>query len=218
MIRPVAVVLAVAGLAIGMTSAASAATTAQAARATARTVLRPVTAGGRPAAGFTVTNLLGADRAADCSFPLASPVAVTKNVELCAPDADDAVACWKAAVRGTTLCFMDARRKHLIRFRLRGRFAPTARAKHPVPLDLRLGNGEYCQWQVGPTGELAGHPNLFSFYLCAGGRAIWGRQTSTTDGINEAGRVWTVRVGPQAGRGRLVVRRVAHAWFVGTRG
>lgn len=215
------VVLAAAAVAVSLTAgvgpaAAAPAAVAAAPARTARVVIRPVTAAGRAAPGFRVTN---GGSFVDCSFSAPSPVAVSRNIDFCSPDAADPVACWKAAAPHQVLCFIDARHKHLIRWRLQSSFAVTRAPKRPAPLDVRLATGTYCQLNSGGAGDrLRGHPNWAEAYICGNGQAIWAPQTAQTLGVNMNTRLWTVRVAPQSGKGRLITRRVARAWFVGTRG
>lgn len=199
---------------------ASAAPTAQAARATARVVLRPVNARGRPVPGYRVT---AGGTSVDCSsvpgVSAASRVTVSRNVDECSPSAAYAVACWRAAFPRRVLCFFDARHRHLVRYRLQTSFAASRPPRRPAPLDMRLRTGVYCEIRDGGAGNhLRGHPNWFEFYLCTHRRAVWAPGSTQTEGVNMTRRVWRVHMAPESGRGRVVVRRVRRAWFVGTRG
>lgn len=192
---------------------ASAVPAGQAAGATVRIVLRPVTAGGRAAVGYHV---IAGGAAVDCAFAQPSPVTVSRNVQMCSPSAAYAVACWRAAAHRRALCFFDARHRRLTRYRLQSRFAATRPPRRPVPLDMRLRTGVYCEIRDGGTGSrLQGHPNWYESYFCTNRRAIWA--CCGGFGVYRTRPVWRVHTAPDTGRGRLVVRRVARAWFVGTR-
>ena len=210
----VAVTAAVAVLAAGTVAVAPAG--ASTLSSTQRVVVRPVTAFGHPVSGFHVR--IERSGQLDCSFPDPSPGAVDKNILLCSPSAEYAIACWKASAPHHALCMRNPRVAKLAKIRTSGRFAHTAPRSQPVPLALRLANGVYCTIRDGGAGaRLRHHPNWAATYYCRNGAAVWAPMTSRNDGVNASHPVWTVRTAPSSGKGSLVVRKVMRAWFVGTR-
>ena len=183
---------------------------------TQRVVVRPVTAYGHPVSGFHVR--IERSGQVDCSFPEPSPGAVDKNILLCSPSAEYAIACWKSSTPHHALCMRNPRVDKLVKIPTTGRFAHTAAPRHKVPLALRLANGVYCTIRDGGAGaRLRHHPNWAATYYCANGAAVWARIGSRSYGVDTSHRVWTVHTAPASGKGSLVVRKVMRAWFVGTR-
>ncbi len=199
--------------AVGFTAVATATTTAA---PTIKVVVRPVTSTGHVHAGFTVTG--EPSGSVDCSFADPSPGAVSRNIELCSPSAEYAVACWKAAVPHRVLCMRNPGRKRVVRIPRSGPFAPTRRAPaaQRAPLLMRLGDGDLCSIRDGGAwGSLPGHPNLFGTYSCRHHGAVWATSSAPHQGVNESNPGWTVRTA-QFGSHTLVTRHVVKAWFVGT--
>ena len=208
-----------AGLVVAAAPAASAATgsSRQRAPATARSVVRPVNVRGRAARGFAVRTVHRGY--VICSDGQQSLVAVDGNIAQCFPNSMYPAACWKAARPHRVLCFDNARNTWVRSIRLRGRFAPSRPLRRPIPLKIRLGTGTYCSIRIGGAGpQLRGHPRFYVAYYCTRGMAIWARIPGHPRGINRTRRAWTVHVAPSSGRNpHLRRRRVARAWFVGTR-
>jgi hypothetical protein len=179
-------------------------------------IVRPVNASGHAEPGFTITS--GGRYPIDCRFAEPSAGAVSPNIEFCFPTAYDPVACWKAAAAHKALCMQDPRTRELIRFRLKGRFAPTGLAPvdQRAPLTIVLGDGDYCRIRSGGAwGPLPGHPHLSGYYGCDRGGAVWAPFVTKHHGINESQPMWTVRTAQFDSR-HLVTRRVVRAYFVGT--
>jgi hypothetical protein len=197
--------------------AADTAAGAAAPTATAKVVVRPVTATGRVASGFTLH--VQSTGSVDCSDPLPSPAAVSKNIEFCSPSAEYAVSCWKSALAHRALCMRNPRSKDVYRIPRAGAFAPTpiAPVKYRAPQLLKLGDGDFCTIRDGGAwGTLTGHPNLFGTYACLHAGIVWAAASAPHLGVNEANPLWTVRTAP-AGNHPLVTHHVVRAWFVGTR-
>jgi hypothetical protein len=70
---------------------------------TRQSVVRPVTSRGLPARGFAIR--APREPAVYCSINEASFVAVNKNIDACAHDSDNPVACWKSAFPHHVLCY-----------------------------------------------------------------------------------------------------------------
>lgn len=209
--------LVVAGIAAITTSATSAdaAAARQSVTETARIVLRPVTSAGRPAPGYSRTVEHG--DGVDCSYSQASPAAVDPNILYCSPDAEYAIACWRAAAPHRVLCLRNARVKQVVSIYRNGVMATARPYKVRAPLDLVLGNGKYCTIRAGGAGaSLRGHPQWAAYYYCLGNVAIWAPMSAPNWGVNRSHKVWTVKVARSDGTGTLVTRAVARAWFVGT--
>lgn len=182
---------------------------------TAVTVVRPVTAAGHAVAGYTVKR--ETTGSVYCSFPQPSPAAENRNILQCDPSSEYAPACWRSATPHRVLCLRDARKKRLVKIRTVGAIASVKAPAHPIPLDMRLGNGAYCTLRVGGAGAaLQGHPHYGVVYYCTDREAVWARFGDRRAGIDKTHRVWRVQVAPDNGQGPLRTRRVAHAWFVGT--
>ncbi|HKC29855.1 MAG TPA: hypothetical protein VKB75_17705 [Jatrophihabitans sp.] len=214
-IRTLAVATAALAAVATSVGVASAATT-KGFPATARIVVRPVTASGQVRAGFTVTGQ--PNQQVDCSFRDPSPAAVSPNIEFCSPSAEYAVACWKAALPHRVLCMRDPRTDHLVRIPRIGAFAPTpvAPAAQRAPLVMKLLDGDFCSIRSGGAGgSLLGHPNLFITYYCVHAGAVWAAMTPRHEGVNESRPSWTVQTA-RPGQHTLVTRHVVKAWFVGT--
>jgi hypothetical protein len=179
------------------------------------TVVRPVNAAGFPQGDYTVhaepTGLV------DCSFPNPSPAAVSRNIEFCSPNAEYAVACWKAAVVHKVLCLRNPRAHKLVRIPRDGPFAPTglAPADERAPLSMALASGDYCVFRAGGTAPTrAGHPQWIATYYCNSGKIVWMRPGARHYGVNETSDSWVVTVaGPT---GPIFVHHLSRAWFVGT--
>lgn len=181
--------------------------------ATEQTVLRPVTAAGAAAPGWTVQ-----DQATPiyCTPAEASPVAVDAGIAYCSPSAAFAIACW-AAGSGHALCAVDPVRHILARYPLSGGFAAAGRPAHPAPFTMTLADGTSCTIRDGGTGEnLTNHPDWAQYYFCTGETAVFAPPNGT--GVNMASSPWTVEVAPASGEGDVHAVPVRTATFVGTAG
>ena len=181
---------------------------------TTTVVLRPVTAAGYPAPGFTaVLEPSGQVTCGPSTDP--SPSAVDSDILSCSPDAEYAVACWPSHSAGYVLCLRDPWSTKLAQIAAVGTPKVAAPAK-PQPLGMMLSNGTRCTIRDGGAWNgLAGHPGWYGTYPCGSDQAVWGQGSAS--GIDSAHQQWTVSTAPLGGNGPLVVRTVTTAYFVGTR-
>jgi hypothetical protein len=187
--------------------------------ATVRIVVRPVTAGGVPASGFHVTTDDRRADAVDCSDPNASPGAVSRNVEPCSPSAAYAIACWNAAAAHHVLCSRDPSSKRVYSIRRTGKFADTGldSKRNRAPILLLLRDGTKCFVRDGGAwGQLTSHPNWYGTYSCDQHGNVWSPPYAPHHGVDESQPTWTVHTSPSSGNGRVTIRAVAQAYFVGT--
>lgn len=180
---------------------------------TTTVVLRPVTAKGYPAPGFTVVPESGVQVL--CGPPVdPSPGAVDGDILECSPSAEYAVACWPSHRAGYVLCLRDPWSKTLAEIAAVAVPKVAAPAK-PRPLAMMLSNGTRCDFRNGGAwNSLEGHPGWYGTYSCASDQAVWGQGSES--GIDTAHPQWTVSTAPLGGNGPLVMRTVATAYFVGT--
>ena len=82
---------------------ASTSTSTPAPARTRQVVLRPVTATGTPAAGFTANPQPSQSIVCLATIDDASPVAVDDNIDVCSPNSLSPLACWPGAKPGTAL-------------------------------------------------------------------------------------------------------------------
>lgn len=181
--------------------------------ATHSVVLRPVTASGVPARGWSVTHERGR---VTCSGT--SPSATAPDIVSCYPTAFGLRACWKSA-RHTVLCVRDARANELVRIHYRGRFPRVHAPAEAAPIRLVLTGGRECRIRVGGAwGAPNTHPQWVGFYGCRSG-GIYGPGNST-DAIIRTKRLWSVRVWrneTETDQPADIVRRgVRTAYYVGT--
>ncbi|HVT22367.1 MAG TPA: hypothetical protein VHE57_13375, partial [Mycobacteriales bacterium] len=115
--------------AAGLTALPPVMSASASAAATVRVVVKPVTASGHPAPGFTVHRAKHAWERVDCSFKDPSVGAVSPDVEACSPSAAYAIACWKSADPGRVLCTRDPSSHALYELPRDGKFAKTAVAQ-----------------------------------------------------------------------------------------
>lgn len=166
--------------------------------ATKKVVIRPVDQTGRPAPGYTVTDLTkGANSKLDVncgtgpdplrySSTTGFPAAVDASIMLCSPTAPSvAFACWEAAAPGHALCLQDPWSRQLVEWT--AGFTSTTKTAtapdQPQPLGLLLSDGEHCLMQYRDfAGRPAQQPTMLSPYLCGtvdanglrpGAGAIW---------------------------------------------
>ena len=183
---------------------------ADAATATQRVVVRPVTASGHAAPGWQVKAMSGS-----VSCDSASAGAVSNGIAYCGPSADYAVACWHAATTSRVYCLPDPRKHTLWRIRLDGAFPRVTAPRHPSPQALATRVGGYYLVRDGGAGPmLAKHPTWVSQYYGANnGRFVGGPRS--TDGVNRRHPAWfvtTFRTPNQQG----LRQAVARAYYVGT--
>jgi hypothetical protein len=204
---------------VGGQAVASASTTPRAASGqTQRIVLRPVTAAGHAAPGFKISVDKGG--VVDCSYEESSSAAVDRDIVQCAPDAEYAIACWKAAYPHRVLCLRDPRTNVLTSIYTEQSVAQTSppKPKDVGPLELRLRNGLLCFERDGGTGvELKQHPTWYATYYCTKGMAIWAPSHGGAYGITQhSSSFWTAHVGNENGKHGTTVRYLTRVWLVGT--
>jgi hypothetical protein len=204
--------LSAAALTAAMISLVALATPAGASpRHTARIVVRPVHADGRPVAGYRVSS----ESISGFSCTDVSPVAVDRNIRFCGFSATYTMACWKSA-HHTVLCLRDPWAKRLVRIRYTGSFRPVAAPRHPAPEGLTLGDGNRC-WirDGGAWSPVLGHPNWYGGYGCELGD-VYG--PGTHYGVSTRTDPWRVHLVVDAGTShqQITDHRVAKAYFVGT--
>ncbi len=182
---------------------------------TQRIVVRPVDSTGRARPGFAVA--AEPNGQVDCTDGDESPGAVSRNILVCFPSAEYAIACWKPVTPQMALCMRDPSHKRLVQIPRNGRFASAsvvAKWKR-APLLIVLLDGTRCGIRDGGAwGSLKGHPNMFGTYSCTRHGVVWAKPKSRHMGVNESSAAWTVRTAPDSGP--LVTRHVKRAYFVGT--
>ena len=206
-------VIAIAALALAVPDSASATS------ATARVVVRPVTAGGLPAPGFHAVVDHRQSDAVDCRTADPSPGALDRDIEWCSPSAAYAIACWKAAAPHRVLCTRDPRSERVYSIVRDGGFATTdaVTKRNLSPIVLILRDGTVCFIRDGGAwGQLRSHPKWYGTYSCDHHGDVWSKPFAPHDGIDESQPAWTVQTSASSGNGRLTVRTVAKAYFVGT--
>jgi len=184
---------------------------------TAVLTLRPVTADGKVASGWTVAE--DSQRGdIDCSFNSASPSAKNGDIYYCSPSAAMADACWVGEGRDSMLCLSDPMKRQVVRIWLegttgRGPSGPAEYTGTPLPIRLDLDDGVKCRLRNGGSwGRQEQNPDLVGFYGCDKGEVVWDRPSST--GIRQQAKIWTVRVGKESGG--LATAKVRTAYYVGT--
>ena len=183
---------------------------------TQRIVVRPVNSTGHARTGFSVTAEANGGQV-DCSDHTESPGAVNRNIHLCFPSAEYAIACWKPATPQTALCMRDPSKKRLVRIPRTGRFASSSvlPRRQRAPLLIVLLDGTRCSIRDGGAwGMRKANPNWFGTYSCTRHGVVWSPPHAAHNGVNESHAAWTVRVGKDSGP--LVTRHVKRAYFVGT--
>jgi len=179
---------------------------ASAAPATHVVVVRPVTAQGRPAPGWTVHRQKGAVFCDD-----ASRSAVDDGIATCYPSAYYLPSCWRS-VGHTVLCVRDVGSRELVRIRYRGAYPDVTAPRRPSPQELTLGNGETCTIRIGGAwGTAPSHPRWLGFYSCESG-SVYGPPNG--DGIDRGHHPWWVHV--MRDDRSMVLKTVRTAYVVGT--
>jgi hypothetical protein len=186
---------------------------------TQRIVIHPVTAAGRPAPGFSVSD--GTDTL-DCSAGVASPVAVSGTVLSCFPTAEFAVACWRSLERvpgpPAVLCLRDPSKPTLVRLPATGVGARALKPLQPrTPELIVLADGLRCLIRDGGAwSRPVSQPNWDGQFYCNDGKnSVF---AAAAPGIDETGEQWTVQLGADDGSGALATEPVTKAYFVATAG
>lgn len=186
---------------------------------TRQVVLRPVTAAGRAASGYT-TEVSSADQRLECggsfsSFASQSPVTVDAGPVRCGPSAEYALACWNGPTATTALCYRNPWLRQVVTMRTLGRLPALRPPAQPSPLGLVLSDGATCSLRGGGAwANLDGHPEMYGTYACTGSISVWAG--TGPDGVDRSRALWRVRLAPMSGHGRLHVLTVRTAYFVGT--
>jgi len=199
---------------LGGISGATGSPTARATGArTVQTVLRPVHADGTPAPGYRVT--IESVQGFTCDEG-ASPSAVDPDIRVCGFTALNTLSCWRSTGH-TVLCLRDAYTRSLVRIRYTGTFAHVAAPIRPAPQGLTLTTGAHCHIRDGGAWDsVVSHPTWVGAYWCAT-TSLYGPPGGY--GIDSSVMPWLVHeVSGVSGNGtqRVVDRRVARAFFVGT--
>lgn len=207
-----AATLAVAALWAGQATAAPARHAA-----TVQVVVRPVTSSGHAVSGYGVHR--ENDGQIDCSERSPSPGAVNRNIQLCFPSAEYAIACWRSTAKHRSLCTRDPSKKSLVSIPRTGKFAATSppRKSRRAPLLIVLEDGTRCSIRDGGAwGSLSSHPTWVGTYSCTRHGIVWSPPNADHYGVNESHASWTVRTSTGSGNGRVVTRHIKRAYFVGT--
>ncbi len=177
---------------------------------TVQTVVRPVTADGHAAEGWKVHR----ETDLEVSCDDAAAAAVDDGIGACYPTAAYTPSCWKSAHR-TVLCLRDPLVQRLVRVKRSGHFGDYSAPKSARPQALVLRNGDRCNLRVGGAwSSPASHPQWVGFYFCDHGGVY--APGSSTDGIIDGDQPWRVRLWVEGTRGKIVQRKVAEAYYVGT--
>lgn len=176
---------------------------------TERVVVRPVTADGHAAPGWTVHR----ERLGGIDCWGSSVSAVDDGIAICGPSAAYLPSCWKSR-RHTVLCLRLVTDDVLVRVRRSGAYPDTPAPAEPTPQGLLLANGQRCAIRVGGAwGTVPDHPDWVGFYSCERGD-LYGPPNG--DGINRHHPVWRVHL--VRADGTVVTRRVEQATYVGNAG
>ncbi|SDJ12033.1 hypothetical protein SAMN05444157_1841 [Frankineae bacterium MT45] len=183
---------------------------------TQRVVLRPVTAAGRPAYGYTVRGALGMPVSCSRGGALSSDAAVDPNILQCFPTAANAEACWAAVAPATLLCLLHPWSHSLTLVKADSNAGKTMPPAHPRPIGLLLTDGENCQLRDGGAWSApAAEPSWTGYYWCSGGHYIFAPDNQPgSDGLNHSAPLWRAEVGTWTGKLRSIGVRTAY--YVGT--
>jgi hypothetical protein len=154
--------------------------------ATTIRVVRPVTAAGTPAPGWTIHRERGR---AFCDGAAAS--AVSAGIVSCSPSAAYLPACWRSG-HHTVRCLRDPLQHALVRMRYSGTLPPATKPATPMPLTMRLFDGHACQLRIGGAGAAPkAHPRWTGYYSCDDGGDVFGPRSD--DGVIRTHPLWWVR-------------------------
>lgn len=179
--------------------------------------VRPVTADGSPAPGYTVED--GSSWGTiDCSPGYPSGSAVDDDIYDCAPNAASAHHCWPSGPQ-EMLCLPDVFQQSLIRYVDEGQVEPVSPLDdNPEAAGMVLDDGAECSAVHGGAWSPAvGHDDWFVSYACSGGavadQIVW--YTDVPDGgFDRSTDSWTVVAGPV--EGPFVTRHIVTRYVVGT--
>lgn len=113
------------------------------------------------------------------------------------------------------LCLRDPYSSTLTALTAQALVAKVSAPKEPVPLGLRLANGDRCLLRDGGAwGSPQSHPDYVGYYSCASHNIVWASPESSAGGIDRTTQRWTVLVGGETGP--LTTIAVTDASFVTT--
>lgn len=188
--------------------------------ATEHIVVRPVTDSGAAASGYHVVSEDLTSGTVNCSYRQPSAGAVSRNIERCDPSAAYAIACWRSATVNQVLCMRNPSSHRVYSIGRVGRFANTSPVRHRVlaPLLLILADGTRCSIRDGGAwNSLKAHPHWYGAYSCDHHGNVWSPMSAPHSGVNESQATWTVHTSAASGNGRVTIRTVSKAYFVGTK-
>lgn len=177
--------------------------------ATEIVTLRPVTAAGEPAAGWSVTP--GGSTPVACGYP--SPAATGNGIHYCSPTSSSADVCWPRPGGATVLCLIEPWQQTLYENPAQDAAVAVTAVAEPIPLALELADGTRCRLRNGGSWSArTDDDSLAGFYYCDGDASVvWGTQGGSP--FDAATDTWTVRVGTSTGPLRTVP--VETAYFAG---
>ena len=184
-------------------------TTSASAAETRIVVVRPVTAQGTPAAGYSVS----AEQVEAVERCHASPYMRESGVYECSPSAANAVACMKST-HGTLLCLFSTDSHMLHRVRPTDALPAVTAPADPVPLGLSLTSRVRCTAYYNGTNPTAGR--LFAVYGCSQHVGIFAANFQHPFDVSTA--QWTAHLFNADGSGAERRGYVQTAYYVGTAG
>ncbi|MCK9894202.1 hypothetical protein [Frankia sp. AgB32] len=202
----------------GLPGGLAAATTPQAA-VTRQVTLAPVDQRGQVTSGWSVDERDDdPDSPIDCgdtSQAYPSPAGVSGDIYYCSPSAAGADACWPTPRPRRMLCLHDPFATTLSALTATALVAKVPPAGNPVPLGLRLADGDRCRLRDGGAwGSPENHPDYVGYYSCGQGGIVWARPDSPAGGIDRTTSRWTVLRGDVTGP--LATVPVTEAYLVAT--
>lgn len=183
---------------------------------TDKQIVRPVTAQGEPARGWSVQ---AEEAPGDFRCVGASPVAVDRGIVTCGRATDFTIACWKST-NHTVLCLRDPQVKRLARIAYEGSFPSEPATDSPIPLEVDLKYYGMCLVRDGgPTLAPPSQPTWAATYACTstkhGSGYLFGA-ASQPGGIDQTKHLWVVHWKNEHRRNaKLVEDRVVTAYLVG---
>lgn len=174
--------------------------------ATQIVVLRPVTANGAPAPGYTVGSV-PIQTVEKCG---ASFYTQDANVYGCSPTSANAIACLKST-GGTLLCLTSPQSHVLIRVRPSDTLPLASAPASPLPLGVSLTSGAQCSAYYNGTNPGAG--NLFAAYGCDQDVGIFASIFLHPFDVSSA--QWTAQLFNADGSGSERTGYVQTAYYVG---
>ncbi len=156
--------------------------------------LRPVTASGQPAAGWSVTPAGSVRCGGDQDMSAVSP-----DIYSCGASAENLLGCWRSAMPQTLLCLRDAASRELFSYTDPEALAEVAPPALPLPVQVTLDDGTTCGIRIGGAASSQQEvPGVVPYYFCGGdaSRALWAPPSS--DPFARGG-TWTAQYGGVTG-------------------